>query len=741
MLEQMRRQGASIFIYLIFGLLIVIFVINFAPSRNRGDVGGGCSTSSNTVVAVDNAAANQTSFHVAYSGRARNYSSASTRQKVYLALDMLVRRELLAQLGTDLGIRTESDLIDEEVKRGRWFIAGEAEDAHPIYFDDEFFNVKKWKAWIASLDYISPSSYLEEQARGLQASLANDVLAGSVRVSREEALSDFIYENNTVTYDVVAFDAGRYRRALQITDADLKRFVDGHAAEVQARYKADERTYKGVKPELAIRQIFIPKALPEAAKPAKADDKTKPDDKAKSDDKAAKADDKTKPDDKAKSAKADDKKPAAGDAAKPFGLPIEAAKAKLEAVRAQIAAGKLTFVDAEKQLAADASEDAPATNGDRGWHKVDAPGLDEKPVDEAVKKLKAGELTPVIATDRGVYLVIATDKREGDLSFDQVKLEIAKDLARAAWGKEAAKRAALDALAKAQAGKALDQLYERELVKPNNNGLEQLLQDPSIPEEQKQQMLQEYIRRMQQQQGGPGGQKRGALETHEKDVPVAWTADGDEPAGGSSTGSAAAPATAAPATPAPAAAAAPTPPPAAAGAAPAKAGSAPAAASAAPPPAAAPTLVVATTEVLPELGTVAPAKVNRLGPTPRQLTMPGIGKSKDAAAALFDELAAGQLAKRVYEAENDSFVVIQLIDRVQPKMEEFDKNADLEVTRMREARGKATVRDWLKYRCEALAKAGKIRPAPDKVRETDDKGNPAPQIYRPCGQTFDVLSR
>ena len=49
MLEQMRRQGASIFIYLIFGLLIVIFVINFAPSRNRGDVGGGCSTSSNTV--------------------------------------------------------------------------------------------------------------------------------------------------------------------------------------------------------------------------------------------------------------------------------------------------------------------------------------------------------------------------------------------------------------------------------------------------------------------------------------------------------------------------------------------------------------------------------------------------------------------------------------------------------------------------------------------------------------------
>jgi hypothetical protein len=719
MLEQMRRQGASIFIYLIFGLLIVIFVLNFAPSRNRSDVGGGCSTSSNVVVAVDNTAANQTSFHVAYSGRARNYTSATSRQKVYLALDMLVRRELLAQEGDQLGIRTGGDLIDDEIKRGRWFVAGEAEDAHPIYFDDEFFDIKKWKAWVANLDYISTGSYRDEQTRGLQASLANDVLAGSVRVSHEEALADYLYENSTVTYDVVGFDAGRYRRALKITDADIKRFADTHAADVQARYKADERTYKGVKPELAIRQIFIPKALPEAAKPAPPPPPAPA---------APGTDDKTKSADKTKPT---DKKPAAGDTPKPVGLPIEAAKAKLEAVRANIAAGKLTFVDAENQLAADAADIAPATNGDRGWHKIDAPGLDEKPVDEAVKKLKAGELTPVIATDRGVYLVIATDKREGDLSFDQVKLEIAKDLARNLWGKEAAKRAALDALAKAQGGKPLDQLFEREQTKPND-GLEQLLNDPSIPEDQKQQLLQEYIRRMQQQRGAPAP-THGMLETHEQDVPVAWYADADGSSGSAKAGSAAP--------------AAPAAPKSAPGSVAPVTGSAPAAGSAAPatapaaPPAAAPVAITASSDVLPEIGTVSPAKVNRLGPTQRQLTMPGIGRSKDAIAALFDELSPGSLAKRVYEGDNDSYLVIQLIERPQADVKEFDKKADLEISRMRDARGKATVRDWLKFRCEALAKAGKIRPAPDKIRESDDKGNPAPTVYRPCGQTFDVLSR
>ena len=37
-------------------------------------------------------------------------------------------------------------------------------------------------------------------------------------------------------------------------------------------------------------------------------------------------------------------------------------------------------------------------------------------VNDAVKTLKPGEMTPVIATDKGAYLILAEDKREGDLS-------------------------------------------------------------------------------------------------------------------------------------------------------------------------------------------------------------------------------------------------------------------------------------------------------------------------------------
>ncbi|HEX7838955.1 MAG TPA: peptidylprolyl isomerase, partial [Kofleriaceae bacterium] len=576
MLEQTRRQ-ASVFIYLVFGLLIVIFILGINPGNKSGREGCGVSTS--TVVAVDGVEANQSAYHIAYGA-----NGGQGRQKVYLALDQIIRRELLAQAADERGIRTgkgdDTPIQAAVVKEGDFFLGGQRIDFKRQLFQPSdggartHFSRQLFKAWANSLN-VSESSYLDEQARGLQAALMGELVTSSVRVSRDEALAEYLYDNNTVTYDVVAFDPAKYRRAMKLTDADVKRFLEDHGAEVQARYKADERTYKGLKPQLAIREIFIPKAVPEAGKPNDGTDKAaKPDDKAaKPDDKAAKPDDKAaKPDDKAakpgdKAAKADDKaakpgdkaaktsdktgkagdkaanvadkKPAAGDAPKPFGLPTDVAKAKLETVRAEILAGKLTFPDAEKQLAADSSDDAPAENGDRGWLTADTLSLGEKAISDAAKTLKPGEMTPVVVTDRGAYLVIATAKREGDLSFDQVKNELARELAKDVWSKEAAKRAALEALAQARAtaGKNLDQMFEREPVKPGGGGIQEILSDPNIPQEEKQKILEQLLRQ----------QKHGSLEVHEQDVPVAWYAEADGSGQGSAaTAGAPAPGSAAP---------------------------------------------------------------------------------------------------------------------------------------------------------------------------------------------------
>src|SRR5687768_10480095 len=104
MLEQLRKSGASIAIYLIFGLLIIIFVINFAPNAGQGS--GGCMPGGTNVLTIGPNKVNQSSYHVAYA--ANKYSG---RQKVYAALEMLIRREILATEAAERGLRVTKGSI------------------------------------------------------------------------------------------------------------------------------------------------------------------------------------------------------------------------------------------------------------------------------------------------------------------------------------------------------------------------------------------------------------------------------------------------------------------------------------------------------------------------------------------------------------------------------------------------------------------------------------------------------
>ena len=222
-----------------------------------------------------------------------------------------------------------------------------------------------------------------------------DILKESVQVSRDEALAQFLFENNTATYDVVAFKPEAYRSAL----ADQRRRHRSFAADATptrspARYKADERLYKGTKPALLLRQIFIAK----------------------------------------------------GDGS--GGMTIDAAKAKLEQVKKDVGGDKAKFAAAAKELSTDPA--AKASGGALGWHTADNAMLGDKAVTDAVKTLKPGETTRGDRDRQGRIFGAAEDKREGDLKLDQVKHEIAETLAKETWSKEAAKRAAIAALAGAR---------------------------------------------------------------------------------------------------------------------------------------------------------------------------------------------------------------------------------------------------------------------------------------------------
>jgi SurA N-terminal domain/PPIC-type PPIASE domain len=398
MLENMRKQGASMFIWVLFGLLIAGFVISFGP-QSVGSSQGCKSSSRSTMLMMGDRSLDDSAYRFAY-----GFSSADEGDsREAAALTKLIRRELLATEAESRGLRASADLVDHVITDGRVHVGGRILNARGAFFDEEgkgVFQYKQFKNFTFQRTNLSIGGYKRQEAREI---LVTN-MAGSVPASREEAEQLYIRENTTVSFDAVRFDPRAYADALVVTDADLDRYLQGHEADVKATYQ--DALWKGKK-QVRVRRIFV------AATPA----------------------------------------PATGSAPT-----VDPARTKLEAARADIVAGRKKFADVATALDADLG--FRARGGDWGWYDDGALTLPDPALNDAVKLLtETGKVSDVVSAGGGFYLLTAADRREGDLTFDQVKRSLAETVARPVWGQQAAKQAAEAAVVAATGGKHLTELF------------------------------------------------------------------------------------------------------------------------------------------------------------------------------------------------------------------------------------------------------------------------------------------
>jgi hypothetical protein len=108
-----------------------------------------------------------------------------------------------------------------------------------------------------------------------------------------------------------------------------------------------------------------------------------------------------------------------------------------------------------------------------------------------------------------------------------------------------------------------------------------------------------------------------------------------------------------------------------------------------------------------------------------------VGRSKELVEALFEQIAVGEVADRVFEVqEPNSFVVVKLVSRTDADMEKLAKDEASIRTDLRQRKAVELLAAWLKDRCQKVASAGEVEVNRGFLYEDPEAEQAIP--YRAC---------
>jgi peptidyl-prolyl cis-trans isomerase D len=400
MLEQMRKSSQSLLIYVLFGIVIAVFIVNFGPQSQ-----GGCDAQMGgdeyaAKVAGDVISTNDFRYGFLVLGGAQYPAQIARQQRIKeTVMDKLIERELLAQEAERLGFRVTEEEVEDFIADAKIIGLGYPRTIPQVQKDGKF-DYEAFKKFVQFELGLTPKAFLQEQRREMLASRVRELLRTGVKVSNEEVKSDFERKGRQVNLEYVRFPARRYEADLAPTPAELAEFAKTNEAKLKELYQQKKFVYEKVPKEARLRQILIKTSTPDTDK---------------------------------------------------------AAEKKAQSVVARLGKGE-PFAKLAKEISAD-----PATKGkggDLGWRRKGGTGLDPA-AEEKVLAAKAGEVVGPLKTGEGWVIMLNEGSREGDLPFDKVKLELAEEKLRQDRAQARAKADAQAALTKARAasGKTLKDLY------------------------------------------------------------------------------------------------------------------------------------------------------------------------------------------------------------------------------------------------------------------------------------------
>jgi peptidyl-prolyl cis-trans isomerase D len=406
MLEQMRQQSRSLLIYLLFSIVIVVFIVNFGPQSI-----GGCGMRmphrvTESAAQVDGRTLSLKDWTYAYT--VLNAASISPQQAKQIRLketimDLLIDRELLAAEAARLGFRVGEDEVEDLIAESKMMSMGR-EQKLPYVESEGKFSYDAFRKFVQYHLGMSPKSFIEQQRRELMAARMRGLLRAGVGVSEDEVKENYLHQSDRVNLEYLRFPIHRYENEVELRPDEIAAWSKANGDKLKKLYDQRKTALYDKQPrQRKLRFLLV--EIPSDADP----DKT-----------------------------------------------AETAK------RADALAARVRKGEPLAKLAKASSDDAisRARGGDLGWQRKGGTTLGSE-VEDKVWAAKDGELVGPVKIAGGLALVVPEATREGDISFEQARLEIAESELRQERSQARAKAAADAALAKAKAApsKSLKDLF------------------------------------------------------------------------------------------------------------------------------------------------------------------------------------------------------------------------------------------------------------------------------------------
>ena len=401
MLERMRSSPQfAIAKYVLIGLVGAVFIISFGP-QSRGTTCEASLNGDETAGRVGGHTISAQSFTSAFrlmGGANQPVQFLRLRRVKEAVMDRLIERELLANEAERLGFSVSEDDVHKMLLDGKILGLG---ISHLLPRQKNgVFDYDQFKNFAMYDLGLSPNRFIEEQQRELLAAQVRDLLRASVKVSPEEVKTSFDAKNTQINLEYLRFPSRKFEGEAEPTSAEIDAYVKANEAKLKETFTQRKQLYTDIPAEVRVREIVI--------KPA-----------------------------------------TAGDDA--------GARKRADALAARIAKGE-PFAKVARESSDDA--DARAQGGDLGWRRKGTLGLAE-PDEAQVLAAAPGTVVGPFKKGDGLALYTTAGKRQGTLTFDAVKGELAEERLKQDKAVAIAKQRAEAALATAKASgdQSLKQLF------------------------------------------------------------------------------------------------------------------------------------------------------------------------------------------------------------------------------------------------------------------------------------------